>query len=143
MSKAVLISIHPEHVADILSGKKVFEYRKIMPNQEVSHLVLYCTAPVKRVVAVAEVAQRLVGPPSRIWTDTAYGAGITRKFYRDYFSGHKNARAFELGNVCELPAPLELSKLTSCKVAPQSFCYLNARDTKLILKKLFLNEVNR
>jgi adenylate kinase len=135
MTKVVLISIHPEHVAGILSGTKVFEYRKVMPTQDVSHLVLYCTAPIKRVVAVAEVVGRLVGAPSRIWSETAYGSGITRKFYRKYFLGYENAGAFELGNVYELSNPLELSKLTSCKVAPQSFCYLNARDTKLILKK--------
>lgn len=135
MSRAVLISIHPEHVAGILSGMKVFEYRKVMPTQAVSHLVLYCTAPIKRVVAVAEVVGRVVGSPSRIWTDTAYGSGITRKFYRDYFSGYENAGAFELGNVYKLSNSLELSKLTSCKVAPQSFCYLSARDTNLILKK--------
>lgn len=46
ISKAVLISIHPEHVANILSGVKIFEYRKVIPVHEVSHLVLYCTPPV-------------------------------------------------------------------------------------------------
>jgi predicted transcriptional regulator len=136
MSKAVLISIHPEHVACILSGRKVFEYRKVMPIQDVSLLVLYCTAPIKMVVAVVEVAGLLVGSPSKIWADTAYGSGITRKFYRDYFSGYEKAGAFELGNIYELSNRLELSSLTSCKVAPQSFCYLNTRDTKLILKKM-------
>lgn len=136
MFRAVLISIHPEHVESILSGRKVFEYRKVMPTQDVSHLVLYCTSPVKKVFAVAEVAERLVRNPAKLWTDTAYGSGITRKFYRDYFSGYKNAGAFGLGNVYRLSTPLELSKLTSCKSAPQSFCYLNASDTKLIFKKI-------
>lgn len=136
MSRAVLISIHPEHVANILSGVKVFEYRRVMPTQDVSHLVLYCTAPVKRVVAVAEVAGRLKGPPSRIWAETAYGAGITRKFYRDYFSGQSSAGSFVLGNVYKLSEPLELADLSSCSVPPQSFGYLNERDVKLVLKKV-------
>ncbi|MCE7914682.1 MAG: hypothetical protein DYH15_08370 [Nitrosomonas sp. PRO4] len=135
MSRAVLISMHPEHVANILSGAKVFEYRKVMPTQDISYLILYCTAPVKKIVAAVEVVGRLVGPPSRVWVDTAYGAGITRKFYRDYFSGKSSAGSFTLGNVYELPEPLELAKLSSCKVPPQSFCYLNARDTSQILKQ--------
>lgn len=135
MSRAVLISIHPEHVANILSGTKVFEYRKVMPTQDISYLVLYCTAPVKRIVAAVEVVGCQVGPPSRVWTDTAYGAGITRKFYRDYFSGKSSAGSFTLGNVYELPEPLELAKLSSCKVPPQSFCYLNARDISKILEE--------
>lgn len=135
MSKAVLISIHPEHVANILSGAKVFEYRKVMPTQDISYLVLYCTAPVKRIVAAVEVVGCLVGSPSRVWADTAYGAGITRKFYRDYFSGKSSAGSFTLGNVYELPEPLELAKLSSCKAPPQSFCYLNIRDISKILEQ--------
>ncbi|TNJ36744.1 AAA family ATPase [Prosthecochloris vibrioformis] len=136
MSKAVLISIYYEHLAKILSGDKVFEYRKVMPSQGVSHLVFYCTHPVKKVVAVAEVAGRLDGPPSRIWSDTGYGAGITRKYYRDYFTGQKSASCFALGNVYELTKPLKLAALSSCKVPPQSFCYLNDDDTEKLFNKL-------
>jgi adenylate kinase len=136
MSKTVLISIYYEHLAKILSGDKVFEYRKVMPSQGVSHLVFYCTHPVKKVVAVAEVTARLDGPPSRIWSDTGYGAGITRKYYRDYFTGRKSASCFALGNVYELTEPLEFAALSSCKVPPQSFCYLNDDDTEKIFNKL-------
>ena len=136
MSKIALISIHAKHLANILTGTKVFEYRKVMPAQDVSYLVLYCTAPMKRIVAVAEVSWCLEGPPSRIWAETSYGAGVTRKFYRNYFLGHKTAASFVLGNVYELSEPLELAKLSSCKVPPQSFCYLNACDTRLVFDKV-------
>lgn len=142
MSNAILISIHPEHVANILTGEKVFEYRKVMPTQYVSHLVLYCTAPVKRVVAIAEIADILVGSPARIWAKTIYGGGISRQFYRNYFDGKNSAGAFALGNVYTLPEPLELSSLSSCKVPPQSFCYLNERDINLVLKKVSSNPAN-
>lgn len=135
MSKAVLISVHPEHVARILSGVKVFEYRKTMPTQDVSHLVLYSTSPIKKIVAIVEIVGRLVGSPSKIWTETAHGSGITRKSYQDYFSGYGKAKAFKLGNIFELSTPLELSGLTSCKTAPRSFCYLDDSDTNMILKK--------
>jgi predicted transcriptional regulator len=136
MNNAILISILPEYVASILSGRKIFEYRRIMPAQAISHLVLYCTAPTKRVVAVVEVVGRLVGTPSEIWADTSYGSGITHKFYTDYFAGQKRAGAFALGNVYELSMPIKISELTSCKVAPQSFCYLNSHDTNCILKSI-------
>lgn len=142
MSRAVLISIHPEHIANILSGTKVFEYRKVMPTQDVSHLVLYCTAPMKRIVAIAEVTDVMVGAPARIWTKTVYGGGISRQFYRDYFAGQRRAGAFALGNVYALPKPLELSKLSSCKFPPQSFCYLNERDQKVVFKKASTSSAN-
>jgi len=132
MSQHALISIHPEHVSSILSGRKVFEYRKIIPNKKVSHLVLYCTAPVKKVVAIVEVADCLVGSPSHIWTKTAYGSGISRKYFRDYFSGKKSATAFMLGNVFSIEPPIDLGELTGQKSPPQSFYYLNDSDVKII-----------
>jgi predicted transcriptional regulator/adenylate kinase len=136
MSKAVLISIHPEHVDNILSGKKVFEYRKVLPTQDVTHLVLYSTSPVKKIIAVAEITDRLVGPPSRVWSETAYGSGITRQFYRSYFSGEKKASCFALGKVYELKTPLDLSQLSGCKTPPQSFRYLNEKDAKKVFNRV-------
>ncbi|TLS68127.1 hypothetical protein FEF65_03785 [Mariprofundus erugo] len=135
MSRYALISIHPEHVSNILAGNKVFEFRKVIPSKDVSHLVLYCTAPVKKIVAVAEVVDCLVGAPSRIWTQTSYGSGISRQFFRDYFSGQRSASAFVLGNVYEMTTPMELSELTGQKVPPQSFYYLDDADMELISKR--------
>lgn len=45
MSKAVLISIHPEWVKKILDGEKTLEVRKNRPNMETPFKVyIYCTA---------------------------------------------------------------------------------------------------
>jgi len=135
MGKFALLSIHPEHVTNILAGKKVFEYRKVIPRQGVSHLVLYCTAPVKRIIAVAEVLGRVVGSPSYVWNATSYGSGISRQFFRDYFSGQRSASAFSLGNVYELTTPIALSELTGQKSPPQSFYYLEDADIGLIMQR--------
>ena len=72
MKQAVLISIHPEHIDNIMSGKKVFEYRKILPKHDILFLVLYCTAPVKKITAVAEVLGRVVGSPAHVWNVTSF-----------------------------------------------------------------------
>lgn len=136
MSRFALISIHPEHVSNILSGNKVFEYRKVIPNREVTHLALYCTAPVKKLVAVAEILDCLVGSPSRIWSQTAYGGGISRRFFREYFAGQRSASAFVLGNVFEMTKPIDLGRLTGKKTPPQSFYYLDEADIKIISKNL-------
>ncbi len=132
MSQYALVSIHPEHISNILTGSKVFEYRKVFPSKKVSHLVFYCTAPVKKVVAVAEVLDCLVGSPTWIWARTAYGSGISRRFFRDYFSGRRSASAFVLGNVYEMTTPIELDELTGQKVPPQSFYYLDDADMDLV-----------
>lgn len=134
MGKAVLISIHPRHVDNILGGTKIFEYRKVMPSQDVSHLVLYSTAPVMKIVAVAEVVGRIVGSPTRVWNVTSFGSGISRSFFREYFAGQRQACALSLGRVYELVSPMGLSSLAGVKTPPQSFSYLNEEDIGQILK---------
>lgn len=133
MGKAVLISIHPEHIVNILAGRKIFEYRKVIPSQDVSLLVLYSTAPVMKIVAVAEVLGRIFGSPTHVWNATSFGSGISRRFFREYFSGQRQASALSLGRVYELTSPLDLSSLSGMKVPPQSFSYINGDDIRLII----------
>ena len=135
MKQTALISIHPEHIDNIMSGKKVFEYRKVLPKKDVSLLVLYCTAPVKKMMAVVEVLNRVEGSPSHVWKATSFGSGIHHRVYLNYYSDRKNASAFVLGNVYAIPVPMSLSELTGQKTPPRSFCYLNDADMKLILKR--------
>ena len=135
MSKAILISIHPKYVLKILSGEKIFEYRKVIPKQKVSFLIIYCTAPVKKIVAVAEVINCITASPSKIWNTTSIGAGISHKFFREYYIGHKIACAFTLGNVYEMKEPLPLTFLDGIKSPPQSYCYLGTPNLKKILRR--------
>ena len=37
----MLLSINPEHVANILSGKKKFEFRKVRCKEDVDKIVIY------------------------------------------------------------------------------------------------------
>ena len=40
----VLMSINPEHVDNIMSEKKVFEYRKVKCKRKIDSIVIYSTA---------------------------------------------------------------------------------------------------
>jgi adenylate kinase len=128
MNLPLLISIHPEFVEKILSGQKVFEFRKILPSKLPSHLVIYATNPVQKVVAVAEVEGAMSGSPSEIWERTGKGAGISRAYFRQYFSGRKTANAFQLGKVFELKIGIPLAEINPKLVAPQSFLFLQNTD---------------
>ncbi len=135
MSKSILISIHPEHVKNIISSKKVFEYRKYVPKDEVERLVIYVTSPIKKIVAVAEVLNILSASPSSLWKQTDKGGAINRTFFNDYFKNRKMARAFSLGKITELKAPLELSHIDNV-TPPQSFRYLSDNEYMQIAKHL-------
>lgn len=135
MGRAVLISIHPEYVKSIISGEKVYEYRKFLPKQEISFLVLYCTAPVRKITAVVEVRGCLVGSLADIWDRTSRGSGISHSLYSDYYSGKQSASVFILGDVYQMESPMDLSDLPSQKTAPQSFCYLDDKDMEIISER--------
>jgi len=51
----VLMSINPEHVDNIMSGKKVFEFRKVKCKRKIDSIVIYSTAPVMKIVGEVEV----------------------------------------------------------------------------------------
>ncbi|MCY4263064.1 MAG: AAA family ATPase [Candidatus Dadabacteria bacterium] len=142
MKQAALISIHPEHIDNIMSGKKVFEYRKILPRRDISFLVLYCTAPVKKILAVAEVVDRVTGLSEYVWNATSLGSGISHCAYRDYYSARRHASYFVLGNVYKITDPMSLSDLSGNRTPPRSFYYLSNVDMKVIFGRQSANPAN-
>ena len=76
MMRRILISINPEHVENIISGKKKFEYRKIAAKQDVSSIIIYETTPIKRIVAEAEILDVIMLPPEQLWKETKKFSGV-------------------------------------------------------------------
>ncbi|MDO4545172.1 MAG: ASCH domain-containing protein [Bacillota bacterium] len=123
MKRKILISINPEHVRNIISGKKKYEYRKIAAKQDISAIIIYETVPTKRIVAEAEILDVLELPPEELWQQTKEDAGITKKFFDKYFNNRSVAYAYKLGEIVVYDEMKEL-KDYGLKVAPQSFVYI-------------------
>lgn len=121
--RQILISINPEHVNNIISGKKKYEYRRIAAKQDVSSLIIYETTPIKKIVAEAEVLDVLVLPPEQLWHETKASSGISKNFFDKYFSGREVAYAYKLGRVTVYQNPKRLVDF-GVKTAPQSFVYV-------------------
>ena len=52
----VLLSIKPQFVEEIFSGKKRFEYRKsIFKRDNIKSVIIYCTMPVGKIVGEFEI----------------------------------------------------------------------------------------
>lgn len=122
---AILLSIHPEHVDKILSGEKTFEFRKRIPKQPVTHIVIYATVPVRQVVAIAEMTGVIEGAPEQVWRKTSKLAGIPKWYYSEYFSGRDKAYALCLGLVQRACPLISLDSLKPALHAPQSYTYLS------------------
>lgn len=120
----MLLSINPEHVARILQGEKLYEYRKFRCRDDVGKIIIYATAPLKQVVAEAEIADIVEDDVLAVWNQTKEHSGISYNFFRKYYKGKKKAVAYHLKNVVIYNRPLTLTEIgVSC--APQSYRYIS------------------
>lgn len=122
----VLLSIKPEYAEKILLGEKRFEFRKAVPkNAAVRTIVIYATMPVGKVVGEFEVGGILAERPRNIWSMTSAFAGITKRFFNEYFEGRTTAYAIKVKSPKRYDQPLDLSSVLTSGIPPQSFCYLH------------------
>lgn len=128
-SRTALISIHPKHVAKILSGDKRLEFRRRWAAQPVDRILIYSTAPIGQLVAVAKIRQTIIDSPSKLWmVAQKAGGGLTRRELLDYLDGAKSAVGLELSSVRKLGAGIAPSAIFRSFHAPQSFRYLTPRE---------------
>lgn len=125
MNRAIILPIYPEYANRILKGVKRFEYRTCVPQKPISHIVIYSTTPVKRIVGIAKVEEIISGSSSSVWEKTKYAAGISRAKFREYFAGRNKAFAFKLGAVWSVP---EEAAATVNFSVPQAFSYLDTKQ---------------
>lgn len=120
----ILLSINPEYVEKIFSGIKKYEFRKVVSKVPIDKIIIYTTAPIKKVVGEVIVEDILIDSPKRIWEQTKKESGISAKFFREYYEGKSRAIAYKLGEVTKYDSPKELSYF-GVNQAPQSFIYIS------------------
>ncbi len=119
----MLLSINPEYVESIIQGKKKYEFRKVRCKEGVTHIIFYETAPIKKVVAEAQIEEIIEGPVDEIWEQAKECAGVSLDFYKAYYGGKDKAVAYKLNNVIMYSQPKELSEY-GLSSPPQSFVYI-------------------
>jgi len=120
----VLLSIKPQFVDKIFAGTKKYEFRKsLFKKSGVKHVVIYASAPIKRVVGEFEIDDILSDDVDVVWNRTQKYAGITKSFYKLYFHERKTANAIKIGKIKKFDKTKPLSDY-NIKQAPQSFCYI-------------------
>lgn len=137
--RVALFSIKPQYAEAILKGSKEVEFRRTALAHDVSHIVIYATAPVKKVVGAFEVAGVDHALPAALWDSYGGVGGIERADYMDYFEGSKSAYAIRVRAPRAWREALMLEDLSPGLRAPQSYQYLRdealARVTPLLLEK--------
>ena len=123
--RVALMSIRPEYAEALLDGTKKVELRKSRFASDISHILIYATSPVQRVLGWAKASHVEEGSPTRIWETHKEHAGIRRRAYRTYFQGHRRATAIHVADPQRLRDPLPLSEIEDGLKPPQSWQYLS------------------
>lgn len=89
-----------------------------------SHVVIYSTAPVQRIVGWFEVGAVLQDSPTKIWQQVSGDSGLTKEEFMVYFEDRHTAVAIEVLKPTRLQKPVRLHKLADWLLAPQSFRYV-------------------
>ncbi|WP_288206712.1 ASCH domain-containing protein [uncultured Parabacteroides sp.] len=122
----ILLSIKPEFVKEIFSGKKKFEYRKsIFTNKKVTSVIVYSTMPVGKIVGEFTIETVLVDKPQILWKKTSEYSGISKKFFDEYFAGRDQAYAIKIGTLLPYDNPINPYEKWNSFVPPQSFRYID------------------
>jgi predicted transcriptional regulator len=108
----------------ILDGSKEYEFRKTRCKEDVDGIIIYATAPVKQVVAEADIEAILEDTPEKVWSQTKETSGISSKFFFDYYKDKKKAIAYKLTNLNKFEKPKTLADY-GVSAAPQSFVYVS------------------
>ena len=124
----ILLSIKPEYANRILEGTKKFEFRKHLAQGAITRILIYSSSPEKRIIGEVEVVGTLTMKKTPLWESTKTSAGISRKKFREYFSGCSLAHAYQLGKATKYDTPKNLADYGIAQ-APQSFIYLKNSDT--------------
>jgi len=128
------MSIKPPYALKLVAGDKKFEFRKILPKQKVSHIVIYATSPMKKIVGVAEVESIDVASPAITWEKTKHAAGISYDAYMEYFKNVKQAVAIKIKNITRLSNFIEPDRIRKGFKVPQSFLYTDSDFMEKVLR---------
>jgi predicted transcriptional regulator len=121
----VLLPIKPEYARPIMDGRKRVEFRKTVFSQTPTHVVVYASSPMKKVLGYFEVDEVDVDAVDALWARYAAVGGIAEDVFRAYYAGRQSGVALGVERVVALTVPMPLQALGVANGPPQSFMYLH------------------
>ncbi len=134
-SKVAFLPIKPVYAERLISGTKRFEFRRRPISSETTHIVVYASAPYKRILGIVEVTAVESGSVRSVWNRTKESAGISRSDYFDYFEGTDVAYAIAINprRIIRFDRHISPSDVEQNFVVPQSFKYVRHSFVEALL----------
>jgi predicted transcriptional regulator len=105
------MSIKPEYTNKIFSGVKKVEYRKKRFKKDIESIVVYSSAPVKKIVGEFLINDILYEPVEILWQKTKILAGISEECFFRYFDTCKNGVAIFIGSPILYLESIDIKKI--------------------------------
>ena len=117
--KHVIFSLTPAYAEKIFSGEKTVEFRKKLCAESIERILIYETAPVRRVTGEVSVNFIVSGTPEEIWERLGEKAAMTKRQYDRYYLKRGRAVAYCLSRPVRYERAKELREY-----GLQSFFYV-------------------
>ena len=130
----VLMSIKPEFVEKILSGEKLYEFRKSVFRENPKRIFIYSIYPEKRIVGHFTPEEIICRPPEELWNSFSEVSGISREDFFRYYADAEKGYAIRIDSLNVFDEPIDMDQYKEFR-APQSFCYVENNE---LLRRLLL-----
>lgn len=121
-----LLSIRPEYVEQIMNGSKKFEYRKRIFKKDVESVIIYSTMPVGKIVGEFSIGEVINDTPEQLWNQTSSYSGISKEYFLEYFSKHKEGFAIQIKDLIKYDNPITPTDIFKHFIPPQSYMYIDS-----------------
>ena len=127
----VVLSIKPQFAEKIFDGSKKYEFRRaIFKNAGVKKVIVYASAPVKKVIGEFEIEKIVSSDIATLWDKTKKYSGISEEYFLNYFLNKEKGFAIKIRKPVRYESPMCLQRDFN-KVPPQSFSYLDDMSVDL------------
>lgn len=132
VERIVLLPIQPRFARSIMTGEKKVEFRKVRFRNQVSHIVVYSSSPIQKILGYFEVSYVDENSPKELWARYNAEAGMFQDEFEAYYASSTLGIAIGIGNIYPLRNPVPLRRLDESLTAPQGFVYLADKAFEMI-----------
>lgn len=120
------MAIQPAYAQAILDGSKLVEFRKRRLAADIDTVLIYESAPTKRIVGHFTIERTELATPRGLWRSFGSVGSIAQADYLTYYRDSERAVGIVISQVERYTHPVALTELSARPAVPQSFSYLPA-----------------
>jgi predicted transcriptional regulator len=129
--RTIVLSIKPRYAELILAGTKTVEFRRAWAAEKVAAIAIYASAPIRKIVGVAQVSDVISAKPTSLWEYCKKrGGGLSRSELFAYMNGKPTGFAILLKDVTKLHQGIVPSSVIEGFSPPQSFRYMTPAEAQ-------------